>query len=170
MNDIAFIECSNGGFVVVDAELFPMLNAERWHRGPGGRAKRTTNTYVNKSGKQHPPALMHRLINNTPKGLETDHINGFQWDNRRCNLRTATGAQNHWNVRKKRGNFTSKFKGVHLCVRKGRRPKWVAQIGSLQIKRKRSIGFYETEMEAALAYDAVAREYFGEYASTNFPL
>jgi hypothetical protein len=57
---------------------------------------------------------MHRLINSTPDGFDTDHINGDTLDNRRENLRTATRAQNLWNsfVRKKKGHFSSDFKGV----------------------------------------------------------
>lgn len=55
---------------------------------------------------------LHREINNTPDGYLTDHANGDTLDNRRCNLRTATNAQNTWNS-KMRSDNTSGYKGIH---------------------------------------------------------
>ena len=42
---------------------------------------------------------MHRMLLRAEPGLEVDHINGDGLDNRRCNLRTASAAQNQWNGR-----------------------------------------------------------------------
>jgi len=35
--------------------------------------------------------------------------------------------------------------------------------------RRESFGYYADEIEAAKAYDRVAKKYRGEYASLNFP-
>lgn len=40
---------------------------------------------------------MHAVINKTPKGYDTDHINRNRLDNRRANLRTVTHQENLYN-------------------------------------------------------------------------
>jgi hypothetical protein len=48
---------------------------------------------------------MHRLINNTPDGLETDHINRNRLDNRRKNLKSVTYQENQFNRDYQHGLF-----------------------------------------------------------------
>jgi hypothetical protein len=114
--------------------------------------------------------LMHREINKTPKGLDTDHKNGDTLDNQRYNLRDATRTQNCHNSRKRTGT-SSAYKGGYLHWSRGPRgPRsyscWVARIkinsGS------RHLGCFETEVEAAQAYDAAAKVHFGDFARPNF--
>lgn len=103
---------------------------------------------------------MHRLIFSlkwTPT-TEIDHKNGNGLDNRRENLRIATRSQNAAN-RFKRGG-SSKFKGV--CIA-GKR--WKA--GIRQDGKSYHLGTFDTEEEAALAYNASATIRFGEFARLN---
>ena len=106
---------------------------------------------------------MHRLILNAPKGLVVDHINGNGLDNRKANLRLCTPAQNACNVRPRPGE-TSKYKGVAFIKRERR---WQVRI-SFRNKRK-WIGYFDTEIDAARAYDQAARRLHKEFASLNFP-
>jgi hypothetical protein len=104
--------------------------------------------------------MMHRLIMNTPKGMDTDHINGDSLDNRRCNLRICTHAQNQRNLKKILGN--NKYKGVSLFKKT---QKWRARI---QINRMGlHLGYFDTEEEAAKAYNEAAEKHFGEFSRIN---
>ncbi len=153
---VRFISLGQGRAVMVDAADFEWLNKHKWHPmgGPTGYA------IANVGGKQ---TLMHRLIMQPPAGYVVDHINGNKHDNRRCNLRNCTQAQNVRNRRKVRGG-TSQFKGVAWETRSG---KWVAAIKYRG--RKITLGYFDDEVEAAQAYDAKAIELFGEFACLNFP-
>ncbi len=105
---------------------------------------------------------LHRLIMDAPKGVLVDHRNGDSLDNRRANLRLATRAQNCGNMRKRK-NTSSRFKGV--CFHKKYR-KWTAYISVA--KKRISLGYFDSEIEAAKAYDEAAKKYRGEFACLNF--
>ena len=87
-----------------------------------------------------------------------DHINGDRIDNRISNLRGATHKQNSQNRPSRQGS--SEYKGV--CYRSDR-SKWVADIDG------KRIGSFNTEEEAAKAYDEQAQINHGEFAKLNFP-
>lgn len=108
---------------------------------------------------------MHRFLVSAPKDRMVDHINGDKLDNRKENLRFATNSQNQANRRVARG--ASKFKGVTWQKRKcdASRGYWKAQIvvnGELHY-----LGKYNTDLEAAKAYNEAAVRFFGEFAYLN---
>lgn len=145
------IKLTQGKYAIVDDEDFKWLNQWRWYYD--GRYARMN--YKNK--KIH----MHRLIMNTPKGMDTDHINGNGLDNRRCNLRICTSSQNHINT-KKRKNNTSGYKGVFSCQLS---KNWRAQIRYNH--KSIHIGNFINKIQAAKAYNQKAKELFGEFARLN---
>ena len=105
---------------------------------------------------------MHRFVLNLkPEDSELDHVNRNGLDNRKSNLRKATRSNQMANARKRKGELTSKFKGVCWTRRR-----WQSNItvNGKQIY----LGRFKDETEAALAYDTAAKEHFGEYAKTNF--
>lgn len=75
--------------VLYDYEDQATVNNYKWHINSTGYAvwRGTVN------GKKTTIRL-HRLINKTPKGKFTDHINHNRLDNRRINLRTCTQSEN----------------------------------------------------------------------------
>lgn len=104
---------------------------------------------------------MHRIIFNTPLGMETDHINGNSLDNRKINLRICTHYQNSLNT-KHRKNTTSIYRGVSWC---SEREKWAVYIS--YNKKHRLIGRYNDEIEAEKAYNEAALIHHGEFSNIN---
>lgn len=104
---------------------------------------------------------MHKLLMNTPTGMDTDHINHDGLDNTRDNLRICTRSENLRNCKSFK-NSTSRFKGV--CWAKTMN-KWNANIW--EGRKNRNLGYFECEIAAAQAYNRAAIEAFGDFAHIN---
>ena len=117
-------------------------------------------------GGRQSSILSHRMVFYLAYGelpQFVDHIDGDKLNNRPSNLRSATRSQNAQNKRSGKGS-SSKYLGV-LWIKPRR--KWRAQI---RIEGAScAIGHFTDEIDAAKAYDAKARELFGEFANPNFP-
>jgi len=85
-----------------------------------------------------------------------DHINGTRDDNRWCNLRAATRAENNRNVKIKNTNAIG-AKGV--TNHKGRYRARITVDG-----KGVHLGYFGCPTAAHLAYCKAAKEYFGEFA------
>jgi hypothetical protein len=150
------IPLTRGKFTIVDDECFELLNKFNWHIDSHGYAAR--NGYVR---GRRTKILMHRVLLNIPKHLAVDHINGDRADNRKCNLRICDNRENQGN-RRKRQHASSAYKGVswHSSSQK-----WQVRISDN--KKRTHVGVYNSETEAALAYNNVAVKVFGEFALLN---
>lgn len=97
-----------------------------------------------------------------PYGVKIDHKNRNPLDNRLENLRLCNYTENNQNCTK-RPKALSKFKGVTWNSQCN---KWLARI--TYNKKQIRIGHFTNEVDAALAYDSKAKEYFKDFASLNF--
>lgn len=106
--------------------------------------------------------LMHREILQLSPDEETDHRDCNGLNNQRKNLRICTRSQNNQNQRRHNDKKYPLYKGVCLDRRYGL---WQA---SIKLPKKRLfLGYFQTQREAALAYNAAASEHFGEFARLN---
>lgn len=151
----------DGLFALVDDEDYALVSQYKWYI-VNGYAKAHTGRQNGKDGTLQ----MHRLILGLGSGdlRHIDHANHDGLDNRRCNFRLATPAQNNANSRKQRRITTSQYKGVAW---RRREQQWCAGIGVHG--KKLWLGYFDNESEAARAYDSAAVQFFGEYALLNFP-
>ncbi len=81
------------------------------------------------------------------------------------NCRWSTPLQQKRNIRKKKAAATSQYKGVWFSTQAQKFQSRI-RIGNGQIKY---LGSFANERDAALAYDAAARQYHGDFACCNFP-
>lgn len=156
------IKLTQGKYAIVDPEDFERLNQYKWFCTHYGYAARKMPMKLRKGKEQH--VLMHKELCPAPDGMVVDHINRNPSDNRKANLRPATKQQNCWNAKFKRKPGSSRYTGIYFDKRKG---KWLVH---MEIDgRSRSFRYYADELEAAKAYDRVAKQYRGEFAVLNFP-
>lgn len=145
--------------ILIDDEDWKRISLYCWHLAPQFRQPDKYKVRGEIDGKK---VFLHRFIMNFPKSCKIDHINGDTLDNRKCNLRICTQAENAYN-RKINSNNKSGFKGVHF---KRANQKWCAQI---QFNRKSiHLGYFNDKLQAAKAYDTAAIKLFGVFAKLNF--
>lgn len=164
----------DGGHVaLVDDADYEPLSGFSWHVS----ASRSGKAYVvrnNKKGLHRTTVRMHRqILGITDSAVHIDHRNGDGLDNQRSNLRIANNSENGANRRVVLSRHG--FKGIHYIPytqNKGRRwtrrKPWKATL--TRDYKVIHIGYFETAIEAATAYDLAAVQYFGAFAATNADL
>lgn len=160
--DHAWAVLSRGFVTLVSPEDSHHLEGEKWcaFRQPYG------GYYASRSRYPQGCRYLHRDILNAPSGIEVDHINHCGLDNRRPNIRLATKQQNAFNRKKRPGSVESQYIGVRNANRTRRWPlkkPWAA------VFERKHLGYFATEIEAAVAYDAEARKARGQFAALNLP-
>lgn len=155
------IKLTQGKVALVDDDDYDALVLRKWRAVNHDRNGRWYAFGSSGYGRGNTHTIrMHRIILSAPEGVDVDHINGNGLDNRKSNLRIATEGQNAQNRRKTECHTSSKYKGV---CRRGNR--WEARV--MKNKKTYWLGTFETQIDAARAYDKKAMELFGEFAKTN---
>lgn len=149
-----------GYVTLIDDEKYDLVAPYSWCVWPDGRVLYAARTWreAGRGSKSH-FQFMHSLITGWP---QVDHVNHDGLDNQCHNLRPATKSQNAQNKRADSG-AASQYKGVSWLTFRSGRGKWQAAIAG------KYLGLFDSEVDAALAYDAAALEKFGAYANPNFP-
>jgi len=157
------IPLTQGQYAIVDPDDYVSLATYKWRicKTKGKNVLYAERSIRLPSGK-YSRILMHRQIFSVPEGFVIDHINRNGLDNRKANLRPATVAQNAQNARKRKNR--SGYKGVWFARDKGL---WRAAIW--HNNKRKHLGYFDNEIDAALSYDSAAKKHHGEFASLNFP-
>ncbi len=103
------------------------------------------------------------LLGNQEKGKVIDHLNRDKLDNRKENLRICTQLENVQNRSKKTG-CTSKYRGVSWDKKKN---KWALQ--AFYNGKMLYYGYFDSEEEAAKAYDMAIFATVDGHCYLNFP-
>lgn len=162
-DESALIPLTKGRYAIVDKDDFEELSRHIWYCGGDGYAARRETTYDESGVRMTRIVKMHRIIINAPNDVEVDHINRNRIDNRRSNLRLCTRSENATN-RARQANSHGRFKGITFAKNANL---WRARI---HVHGKTiQLGYFQSDIDAARAYDRAAIQYFGEFALLNFP-
>ena len=146
-------------------DFFPTADARRqclaWNARYAGKqvsAARSGSGYLSTTIMKK-RTMVHRIAwclhhnMSLDAGMVIDHINGDKTDNRICNLRLSTAAQNMQNAAKKAAGVRGAF--------------FHKRTGKFQASIRLHLGTFETPEEAAAAYEAAAAKLHSEFYLPN---
>lgn len=121
-----------------------------------------TRGYISTALSDGSSLRLHRLIMGLEKDDKrvVDHKNHDTHENRKWNLRIATGAENQRNIKMNKLNTS----GI-IGVSRKKNGRWYARITFNG--KKYYLGTYDTKEEAAAARKAAEDKYFGEFSYAN---
>lgn len=167
--EIVQVPLTRGYYATIDRDDFKKVARYNWFvmetKATGGNNCIYAGTRIPGVGVRQTTLRLHRLITEAGDDVMVDHRDSDGLNNCRSNLRIATRTENRRNSRKKIGG-SSRFLGVSIDaarVKAGKKEIWQVSI------QKGRIGVFQTEEEAARAYDREAKARYGEFASLNFP-
>lgn len=157
-----YLELSKDVRVKIDREDLERVNTHSWRvtKGTTGRIRVVTSIRTPKGVRQ---LTLGKFLMNPPAGKQV-YPRRFNdgLDYRKSNLIVCTLQERQRLLPKMRTNTSSGYRGVSYSKSEGR---WRAGI---EVEgRSINLGLYDTEDEAALAYNEAARKHFGELAYQN---
>lgn len=154
------IPLTRGKVALVDDADYDRIAPHKWVARPSDQSAERWYAYRSQAIPGSPKTLyMHRSVLLAPAHLLVDHVNGDGLDNRRSNLRLATHGGNV--INRECPNSTG-YRGVRA---EGSRYWAQIEVAGTVVRVR---GCPSAEV-AARAYDALAREFQGEFAHLNFP-
>lgn len=154
----------SGYKVLIDDEDWEKVHKYKWciDKRSAIRGFNYVQTKINIDGKNIWWSMHRMIMNCLPRDTRwVDHINHDTQDNRKCNLRFATRAENAHNMKKHTDN-KSGYKGV--VYRKGFYRAYIISNGKFyQVKSSKDI------IECARWYDMAALFFDRNFSYTNFP-
>jgi len=162
------IPLTRGLFALIDESDFDDIARFNWHaiKDKGKFYAVRCEVLNNKKTTEKMHRRILGLSRDECKTKLVDHANHNTLDNRRSNIRVCNTRQNSCNNKKyDPEKSTSYFKGVSFCKRKNA---WYAQ--SSIFGKSTHIGIFDSEIEAAISYDAFVLKTQGEFAHLNFPI
>jgi hypothetical protein len=161
---VKIVTLTQGQVALVDDEDFERASKFKWqaHRTGPNCSWRVKRGVYNPNTQNNENEYLHNFIMQSP-GIQFDHRDGNGLNNQKYNLRPASSTQNNRAFRRKSVGKTSKYRGVFFNTQAG---KWHARITVAD--RPIHCGYFSIEEDAAKAYDAAAKKYFGEFAAPNF--
>lgn len=161
MKEIEIHSKTFGEFIVfIDDEDYDLVSNYGWYIRKVGN---NFYAYAHKPGGLK-KIQMHRLIMGiTDSNIFIDHKDRDGLNNQKSNLRIVDKSKNAANSYKRRNCTSPKYKGVSWSkVAK----KWHGYIN--KENKRHYLGLFESEKEAAIAYNKKAIELFGEFAALNY--
>lgn len=149
------IELTKGFVSLVDEEDYDLVNSYSWYAH-----KSDNRMYAARKDSNGKHVYLHRFLVGKI-GYLVDHIDGNGLNNQKSNLRLCSFSQNGANTKARKTN-KSGYKGVSPNGKHG----YMALI-SFNHKRK-YLGTFSSEKDAAKAYDKEAVIFHGKFAKLNF--
>jgi hypothetical protein len=142
---------------IVGREDYDLVKKYKW-----GVSKNQHGVLDVRTSRKAGSIPLSRMLMGLSKGdkTEVDHKNRDRLDNRIENLRLCNRSQNTCNT-KYHKNRHSQYRGVNLV--EGTR--WRAVV--TKDKKHHHCGYFDTEIQAALAYNEAAQQLHGEFAYLN---
>lgn len=161
------VPLTQGLVALVDVEDLDKVRGKLWQAHRSHSKFYAVHNRFNHDKGRIEQVFLHKLVAGALGDVQADHVNTTPLDCRRCNLRPATDGQNNWNKGPLQVNRPrhSPYKGVFREAKTGKFRAAIMTNG-----KRTYLGYFDTEEQAARAYDRACREQRGdEWARLNFP-